>query len=98
MVLKQLLTPRKSNSKLNKNCFLLLLPLLQRFKPLASFLLEEHEPFLLGLEGGRYFCVLWVYNLVIFLKYMDRLCGLVVRAPGYKSRGLGFDSWRYQIL
>jgi hypothetical protein len=29
---------------------------------------------------------------------MDRLCGLVVRAPGYKSRGLGFDSWRYQIL
>jgi hypothetical protein len=22
----------------------------------------------------------------------------VVRAPGYKSKGLGFDSWRYQIF
>jgi hypothetical protein len=26
------------------------------------------------------------------------LCGLVVRVPGYKSRGPGFDSWRYQIF
>jgi hypothetical protein len=28
----------------------------------------------------------------------DRLCGLVVRVPGYKSRGPGFDSQRYQIF
>jgi hypothetical protein len=28
----------------------------------------------------------------------DRLCGLVFRVPGYKSRGPGFDSWRYQIF
>jgi hypothetical protein len=28
----------------------------------------------------------------------DRLCGPVVRVPGYRSRGLGFDSQRYQIL
>jgi hypothetical protein len=28
----------------------------------------------------------------------DRLCGLDVRVPGYRSRGLGFDSWRYQIF
>jgi hypothetical protein len=28
----------------------------------------------------------------------DRLCGLVVRVPGYKSRGRGFDSRRYQIF
>jgi hypothetical protein len=28
----------------------------------------------------------------------DRLCGLVVIFPGYKSRGPGFDSWRYQIF
>jgi hypothetical protein len=30
--------------------------------------------------------------------FLDRLCGLVVRVPGYRSRGLGFDSWRYQIF
>jgi hypothetical protein len=26
------------------------------------------------------------------------LCGLVVRVPGYRSRGPGFDSWRYHIF
>jgi hypothetical protein len=29
---------------------------------------------------------------------VDRLCGLVVRVPGYRSRGPGFDPWRYQIF
>jgi hypothetical protein len=24
------------------------------------------------------------------------VCGLVVRVPGYRSRGLGLDSWSYQ--
>ena len=28
----------------------------------------------------------------------DRLCGLMVRVSGYKYRGLGFDSRRYQIF
>ena len=28
----------------------------------------------------------------------DRLCGLVVRVSGYRYRGLGFDSGRYQIF
>jgi hypothetical protein len=28
---------------------------------------------------------------------VDRLCGLVVRVPGYRSRGPGIDSRRYQI-
>jgi hypothetical protein len=31
-----------------------------------------------------------------FLK--DRLCGLVVRVPSYRSRGPGFDSRRYQTF
>jgi hypothetical protein len=29
---------------------------------------------------------------------LDRLCGLVVRVPGYRSRGPMFDSWRYHIF
>ena len=28
----------------------------------------------------------------------DRLCGLVVRVSGYRYRGLGFDSRRFQIF
>ena len=28
----------------------------------------------------------------------DRLCGLLVRVSGYRYRGLGFDSRRYQIF
>jgi hypothetical protein len=28
----------------------------------------------------------------------DRLCGLVVRVPGYRSRGPGYDFRRYQIF
>jgi hypothetical protein len=28
----------------------------------------------------------------------DRPCGLVVIVPGYRSRGYGFDSRRYQIF
>jgi hypothetical protein len=31
-------------------------------------------------------------------KYADRLCGLVIRVPGYRSRDPGFDSRRYQIF
>jgi hypothetical protein len=29
---------------------------------------------------------------------MDRICGLVRRVPGYRSRGPGFDPRRYQIF
>jgi hypothetical protein len=31
-------------------------------------------------------------------RYIPRLCGLVVRVSGYRYRGPGFDSWRYQIF
>jgi hypothetical protein len=39
-------------------------------------------------------------NLQIFAVIFtsDRLCGLVVRVPGYRSRGSRFDSRRYQIF
>ena len=37
----------------------------------------------------EYLCVAWI---------SDRLCGLVVRVSGYRYRGLGFDSRRYQIF
>jgi len=36
------------------------------------------------------------YSWYSFL--LDRLCGLVVRVSGYRHRGLGFDSRRYQIF
>jgi hypothetical protein len=29
---------------------------------------------------------------------IDRLCGLVVKVPGYRSRGPGFNFRRYQIF
>ena len=32
------------------------------------------------------------------VRQIDRLCGLVVRVSGYRYRGLGFDSRRYQIF
>ena len=31
-------------------------------------------------------------------QWKNRLCGLVVRVSGYRYRGLGFDSRRYQIF
>jgi hypothetical protein len=34
----------------------------------------------------------------MYIHVFDRLCGLVVRALGYRSRGPGFDSRRYQIF
>jgi hypothetical protein len=32
------------------------------------------------------------------LTYGERLCGPVIRVPGYRSRGPGFDSRPYQIF
>ena len=40
-------------------------------------------------------CVIQLWN---FISIMDRLCCLVVRVSGYRYRGLGFDSRRYQIF
>jgi hypothetical protein len=46
----------------------------------------------------------WIQLLTRFqfrklcIRDVDCFYGLVVRVPGYRSRGLGFDSRRYQIL
>jgi hypothetical protein len=32
------------------------------------------------------------------ISVFGHLCGLMVRVPGHRSRGPGFDSWRYQIF
>jgi hypothetical protein len=42
----------------------------------------------------------WGMNRIFkyYLERSDCLCGLVVRVPGYRSRGAGFDSRRYQIF
>jgi hypothetical protein len=37
-------------------------------------------------------------HLIVSINAYDRLCGLVVRVPGYRSRGPEFDSRRYQIF
>ena len=37
-------------------------------------------------------------NYLLTYSFMDRLCGLLVRVSGYRYRGLGFDSRRYQIF
>ena len=37
-------------------------------------------------------------NITCLVLHSDRLCGLVVRVSGYRYRGLGFDSRRYQIF
>ena len=37
-------------------------------------------------------------TLRVVYRQDDRLCGLVVRVSGYRYRGLGSDSQRYQIF
>jgi hypothetical protein len=44
------------------------------------------------------FVVFVTYNLFLVTDNIDSLCGLIVRVPGYRPRGTGFDSLRYQIF
>jgi hypothetical protein len=40
----------------------------------------------------------WMETFWKLVDGMDRICGLVVRVPGYRSSGPGFVSRRYQIF
>jgi hypothetical protein len=54
---------------------------------------------LIGYYNGDAMCFLCEIGSNVFKYYLeDRLCGLVVRVPGYRFRGLGFDSRRYKIF
>jgi hypothetical protein len=35
-------------------------------------------------------------HAIIYIIFIDRLCGLVVRVPGYRSGAPGFDSQHYK--
>jgi hypothetical protein len=48
--------------------------------------------------GRLQFSTTSILNKVCFTCDKARFCGLVVRVPGYRSRGPGFDSRRYQIF
>jgi hypothetical protein len=37
-------------------------------------------------------------DIIMWISFIDRLCGLVVRVPGYSRIGPGFHSRRYQIF
>jgi hypothetical protein len=39
-----------------------------------------------------------IIHIEIFVEFSDRLCGLVVRVSGYRSRGPRFDSRPYHIF
>ena len=43
-----------------------------------------------------YICVF--FENLLSERFIDRLCGLVVRVSSYRSRGPGFDPRRYQIF
>jgi hypothetical protein len=44
------------------------------------------------LQNRDVMCFLWGTNWIYVCYVVDRLCGLVVRVSGYRSRGPGFDS------
>jgi hypothetical protein len=48
--------------------------------------------------GSSNFVYLFIYSIYFAIAALDRLSGLVVRVPGYRSTGPGFDFRSYQIF
>ena len=82
------LNPRMSSSFCRRLCQCVLLPSVADTHLLGLF---QFLP-----VTSNY--ALWLFRYICNSVYCDRLCGLVVRVSGYRYRGLGFDSRRYQIF
>jgi hypothetical protein len=57
---------------------------------LSYYFISHQQPYQYGIV-----CVCMMQGLYCM---SNRLCGLVVTVPGYRSRGPGFDSRRYYIF
>jgi hypothetical protein len=62
-----------------------------------SFFICQPPPFRLPIIQFRCFMLFFSMHLHT-CHILDCLCGLVVRVPGYRSRGPGFDSRHFQIF
>jgi hypothetical protein len=59
---------------------------------------EKLDKTVTRLEHSPHKSLTWLKCYVYHHIKLDRLCGLVVRVSGYRSRGPGFDSRPYQIF
>jgi hypothetical protein len=57
-----------------------------------------YEAVFSGIQSSCIKTVMCIHNFCYLIIPIDCLCGLVIRVPGYRPRGPGFDSWRYQIF
>jgi hypothetical protein len=67
----------------------------------VTLLMELLRRIWISVEGANILHLILCFSILkISYSYSqrDRLCGLVVRVSGYRSRGPGFDSQRFQIF
>jgi hypothetical protein len=56
------------------------------------------DPYPVPYESSVHPSILFIKSHFNVVYQLVRICGLVVRVPGYWSRGPGFDFRRYQIF